>query len=200
MTAYLSYSFLILSLTLLKIHVAHFDLGLVEGEVKASLKSSLEQEIVASDRLKIVVGKSHPWFERKEIPVTELFTTAWVMRESGSGTQQSFEQALLSLGIEPTKSNVILILILSSGEMVKAVVENGVGAAAISELMVRKELKLGTLRAIRVIDDRDGSKGTIDIIRPFLKLKHRQRFQTRLSKAFEQTLIKNESLVVVNRE
>lgn len=173
-----------------------FDVGLVEGEVKPSLKSSLEQEIVASDRLKIVVGKSHPWFERKEISVTELFTTTWVMRESGSGTQQSFEQALQSLGIEPTKLNVILIL--SSGEMVKAVVENGVGAAAISELMVRKELKLGALRAIRLIDDRDGSKGTIDIIRPFLKLKHRQRFQTRLSQAFEQMLIKNESLVVAN--
>lgn len=40
-----------------------FDLGLVEGKVQPSLKSVLEQEIVGSDRLQIVVGKSHPWFE-----------------------------------------------------------------------------------------------------------------------------------------
>jgi hypoxanthine phosphoribosyltransferase len=72
--------------------------------------------------------------------------------------------------------------------MVKAVIENGVGATAISELMVKKELQLDTLRSIQVIDDRDDSNITVEIVRPFLKLKHRQRFQTRLSSAFEQIL------------
>lgn len=38
---------------------------------------------MGSDRLTIVVGKSHQWFERKEVSLTELSTTAWVMRESG---------------------------------------------------------------------------------------------------------------------
>ncbi len=173
-----------------------FDLGLVEGEVKPSVKSCLEQEIVASDRLQIVVGKFHPWFERSEIPLTELPTTAWVMREAGSGTQQRFEEALRNWGIEPTELNVTLVL--HTGEMVKAVVENGVCAAAISELMVKKELQLDTLRAIRVIDNTDGSNVTVEIVRSFLKLKHRQRFQTRLSKAFEQMLIGNESLAVAS--
>jgi DNA-binding transcriptional LysR family regulator len=163
-----------------------FDLGLVEGEVKPSLKSSLEEEIVGSDRLLIVVGKFHPWFERTEIPLTELSTTGWVMRESGSGTQQRFEQALQSWEIEPTELNIILVL--NSGEMVKAVVENGVGAAAISELMVKKELQLGTLRSIQITDNRNSSSVIVEIVRPFLKLKHRQRFQTRLSIAFEQIL------------
>lgn len=170
-----------------------FDLGLVEGEVKSSVKSSLEQEIVASDRLVIVVGKSHPWFERGEISLTELSTTSWVMRESGSGTQQRFEEALLILGIDPAQLKVILIL--HTGEMVKAVVEDGVGAAAISELMVKKEVQLGTLRVIRVIDETDNFKAPVDIVRPFLKLKHRQRFQTQLSKVFEKILVGQESLV-----
>ncbi|MBD1937074.1 LysR family transcriptional regulator [Microcoleus sp. FACHB-68] len=163
-----------------------FDLGLVEGEVKPSLKISLEQEVVARDKLVIVVGKSHPWFERTEILLTELVTADWVMRESGSGTQQSFEEVLHNWGIEPSELNTIIIL--NSGEMVKAVIERGVGAAAISELMVKKELQLGTLRAMRVIDNRNGSHVNAEIVRPFLKLKHRQRFQTRLSKAFEQLL------------
>lgn len=163
-----------------------FDLGLVEGEVKPSHKSCLEEEIVGGDRLLIVVGKFHPWFERTEISLTELSTTEWVMRESGSGTQQRFEQALRNWGIDLTELNIILVF--SSGEMVKAAIESGVGATAISELMVKKELQLDTLRAIQVIDKREGSNLTVEIVRPFLKLKHRQRFQTRLSIAFEQVL------------
>jgi DNA-binding transcriptional LysR family regulator len=164
-----------------------FDLGLVEAEVKLTVKRSLEKEIVASDRLLIVVGKYHPWYDRSEVPLTELPTTDWVMRESGSGTQQSFEQALLNWGTEPYELNAILVL--NSGEMVKAVIERGVGAAAISELMVAKELQLDTLRSIRVIDDRKNPPIAVEIIRPFLKLKHQQRFQTRLSKAFEEMLM-----------
>jgi DNA-binding transcriptional LysR family regulator len=166
-----------------------FDLGLVEGEVKPSNKSCLEEEIVGSDRLLIVVGNSHPWFERTEIALTELSTTEWVMRESGSGTQQRFEQALQNWGIDPSQLKVILVL--NSGEMVKAIIESGVGAAAISELMVKKELQLDTLRSIPVIDNRDGSSAIAEIVRPFLKLKHRQRFQTRLSRAFEQILTRS---------
>lgn len=163
-----------------------FDLGLVTGEVKQSLKNCLEQEVVGSDRLQIVVGKSHPWFERIEIPASELPTTAWVMRESGSGAQQMFEQSLQKWGIDPSRLNVILVL--NSSEMVKAVVESGVGAAAIPELMVSKEIQLDTLRSIQVIDSTEGSNMTFEIVQPVWKLKHRQRFQTRLSIAFEQML------------
>ena len=164
-----------------------FDLGLVEGEVQPALKSVLEEEIIGRDRLQIVVGKSHPWFERTEVTLTELYTTTWVMRESGSGTQQRFEQALQHWGIDPSQLNVILVL--SSGEMEKAVVESGVSAAAMSELMVEKELQLSTLHLVQVIDDRDSNCAIAEIVRPFLKLKHRQRFQTRLSIAFEEMLI-----------
>lgn len=163
-----------------------FDIGLVTGEVKPALKNCLEQEVVGSDRLQIVVGKSHPWFEQAEISLTELTTTAWVMRESGSGAQQMFEQALQKRGIDPSELNIILVL--SSSEMVKAVVESGVGAAAIPELMVSKEIQLDTLRPIQVTDSTEGSDASFEIVQPVWKLKHRQRFQTRLSIAFEQML------------
>lgn len=166
--------------------IGMFDLGLVTGEIKPSLQSSLEQEVVGSDRLQIVVGESHPWFERIKVPITELPTTPWVMREHGSGAQQMFEQALQSWGINPTELNAILVL--SSSEMVKAVVESGVGAAAIPESMVNKEIQLSKLRAVQVIDDRKDSDAALEIVQAILKLRHRQRFQTRLSTAFEQML------------
>lgn len=160
-----------------------FDLGLIEGEVKPALTTILEEEIVGEDRLLIVVGKSHPWFDRECVTLDELSTTDWVMRESGSGTQQRFEEALFNWGFPVNELNTILIL--SSGEMVKAVIENGNAAAAISELMVSKEMQLGTLRAIQILDERNGLSAPVYITRPFLKLKHRQRFQTLLTKAFE---------------
>jgi DNA-binding transcriptional LysR family regulator len=162
--------------------------------VKPALQNTLEYEIVGSDRLQIVVGQKHPWFEWGEIDLSQLTQTLWVMREPGSGTQQRFEEALLNWGINLSDLNVILVF--NSGEMTKAAIEDGFGAIGISELMVKKEIQLGTLRAIRVIDNRDSKGGMptvgnayAEIVRPFFKLKHRQRFQTALSKVFEQMLI-----------
>ena len=172
-----------------------FDLGLVEGEVEPSVAVSLEQQIVGSvdaerlavrHRLQIVVGQSHPWFEQAIVPVTELTTTAWVMREAGSGTRQQFEQVLQQWGIEP--ADLTVILEMKNGEMVKAVVETGVGAAAISELIVVKELRLDTLRPIQVTGIMKDTIGGDPLSRPFLLLKRRERFQSRISQAFEQLL------------
>jgi DNA-binding transcriptional LysR family regulator len=164
-----------------------FDLGLVEGEVGQQYKTCLEEEVVGTDRLLIVVGKSHPWFENPVVPLTELTNVGWVMREGGSGTQQRFEQALENWGIDLSQLNVISVL--NSGEMVKAVVEDSVAAAAMSELMLKKELQLYTLRAVKVIDNRNCHHAPLEIVRPFLKLKHRQRFQSKLCTVFEKMLV-----------
>lgn len=163
-----------------------FDLGFVTGDVKRALQSCLEQEVVGSERLQIVVGKSHPWFGKTEISLDALLTTTWVMREPGSGPQQIFEKALQSWGIDPTQLNVVLVL--NSSEMVRAVVESGVGAAAIPELMVKKEIQLGMLSSVNAIATKNNSREMLDIVQPVLKLKHRQRFQTRISTAFENML------------
>lgn len=161
-----------------------FDLGLIEADVKPSLQKDLAQEEIGSDRLLIVVGKAHPWYERPKIALDELSQTAWVMRESGSGTQQVFEQALLSWGVNPTELEIMLVL--SSGEMVKAALESSVRAAAISELMVQKEFQLGTLRLVKVMDS--DLRKPLEITRPFLKLQHNKRFQTRIAKVFGEIL------------
>lgn len=167
-----------------------FDLGLIEGEVKPTLKKLLNQEEIGSDRLLIIVGRSHPWFERDKIDLTELKNTDWVMREPGSGTQQRLEEALNNWGVN--LSDLKVILVLNTGEMVKAVVEEGQVAAGISELMVKKELQLGILKAVRIVDHRLNEYQELQLIRPFLKIKHCQRFQTRISQTFEKMLFSNE--------
>lgn len=164
-----------------------FDLGLMTGEIKPALKTHLEATVVGTDRLQIVVGRSHPWFDRPTIPFTELCTTDWVMRESGSGAQHMFERTLQSWGVDLAALHVILVL--NSSEMVKAVVESGVGAAALPASMVRKELELATLHAVQVIDTDNQQATTLEINQSIFKLKHRQRYQSRLVLAFEQMLM-----------
>ncbi|MBD2034321.1 LysR family transcriptional regulator [Leptolyngbya sp. FACHB-321] len=163
-----------------------FDLGVVTGDVKPALKSVLEQTVVGHERLQVVVGKTHPWYNRARISVQELMETGWVMRESGSGAQQMFEQALQNWGID--SAQLPIVLILSSSEMVKAIVETGVGAAALPELMIQKELQLLTLRAIEITRSRKGIGTLLEIVQPIWKIKHQQRFQTKLAIAFEQIL------------
>lgn len=167
-----------------------FDIGLIEGEVKPGLETILEQEVIGSDRLLIIVGKSHPWFQHKQIRLSQLTETDWIMREAGSGTQQRLEEALVRWGINLHSLKVNLIL--NTGEMIKAVIEDSQAAAGISDLMVRKELKLGILRSIRIIDDRNKKSQELELARPFLRIKHRERFQTKVSQAFEEILSLNE--------
>jgi len=162
-----------------------YDLGLIAGAIKPMQKKVLQEETVGSDHLEIIVGKGHPWFEQSQVSLGELRQSPWVMREPGSGTQQMFEQALARWGILP--GDLGTLLVCKSSEMVKAVVESGVGATALPELMVKKELRLKTLKAIRVVDEMGT---TMDkITRPILQLKHCQRFQTRAAKAFEVLLL-----------
>jgi DNA-binding transcriptional LysR family regulator len=163
-----------------------FDLGLIEGEVKPNLKNILQQEPIGSDRLLIVVGKSHPWFSREQIKLRELTQTDWIMRESGSGTQQRLEEAFGNWGIDCQQLKTTLIL--NTGEMIKAILEDSQAAAGMSELMVRKEIKLGILRAIKLMDDRENNYQELAMIRPFLKIKHIERFQTQVSQVFEKIL------------
>jgi DNA-binding transcriptional LysR family regulator len=163
-----------------------FDLGLMSGDVKPALQGLLQQEIVGRDRLQIVVGRAHPWFEYPHIKVEDLLSTSWVMREAGSGAQQVFEQALRNWDIELSQLRVILVL--NTSEMVKAIVERGSGAAALPEVMVSKELQLNILQSIQVIDPDPNLPRILEIVQPILKLKHSQRFQTQAVVAFEQIL------------
>jgi DNA-binding transcriptional LysR family regulator len=102
-------------------------------------------------------------------------------------------KALQNWGIEPSQLDVVLNL--NSSEMVRAVVESGVGAAAIPESIVKKELQLETLHAIKIIDSLRGSRKRLEIVQPIWKLKHRQRFQTQVVIAFENLLREDDAQV-----
>ncbi|MBD2108285.1 LysR family transcriptional regulator [Nodosilinea sp. FACHB-13] len=171
-----------------------FDLGLVTGEVKPSLSQNLSVSVIGQDVVAIVVGQSHPWFGRDRISLTEITDTVWIMREPGSGSRYMFEQSLQGWGVDP--STLEIALILTTSEMIKAVVEGGIGAAALPRSIVRSELKLGTLKAIEIVDDIDAPQHTYEMTQPVILLRHQKRFRTRISKTFEEILVEPEKVAV----
>lgn len=164
-----------------------FDMGLVTGSITPSLQYALTQKIVGSDRLQVVVGKGHPWYKRGAIAAEELKHTGWIMREPGSGIQQVFEKMLQQLGIEPSQLKIDLVL--TTGEMVKLAIEESSSAAPMSELMLKKELQLGSLKTVTVLYPQQGSLAVLDMVQPVLMLTHRERFQSRVAVAFQQLLL-----------
>jgi DNA-binding transcriptional LysR family regulator len=116
------------------------DLGLVEGEVDDPV---LISEPVARDQLVIVVGADHRWSEAKGLGKEDLLSVEWVLREPGSGTRSGFEHALEALGLSPHDLSVALEL--PSNEAVRAAVEAGMGAAAMSASVAAPSLEAGLL-------------------------------------------------------
>jgi DNA-binding transcriptional LysR family regulator len=116
------------------------ELGLVEGAVD---DPRLASETVAHDRLALVVAPEHPWAGGAALRPENLLESGWVMREPGSGTRSVFEMALAAHGIALTELTVVLEL--PSNEAVRAAVEAGAGATAISELVVAVPLGSGSL-------------------------------------------------------
>ncbi|MBK1664414.1 LysR family transcriptional regulator [Rhodospirillum rubrum] len=119
------------------------DIGFVEGAVSEPLLAPTD---LPGDRLLLVVGAGHPWAARTTLAATDLTATPWVIRESGSGTRQVFEAALAGYGLAMATLDVAFEL--PSNEAVCAAVEAGAGATVISDLVVGRSLRAGSLVAL----------------------------------------------------
>ncbi|MGH3425518.1 MAG: LysR family transcriptional regulator, partial [Nocardioidaceae bacterium] len=74
------------------------DIGFVETP---TVPATLTSRVVGRDHLSVVVAPAHPWARRRRpITATELARTALVQREDGSGTRETYAQALDRLGLD----------------------------------------------------------------------------------------------------
>lgn len=114
------------------------DLGFVEGPV---VGSGLDSQIVAQDRLVVVVAPTHPWARRRRrVEAEELAATRLVQREPTSGTRTTVEAALSAYAPMATP-----LLELSTGSAVRSAVTAGAGPAVLSVLAVGEDLRRGVL-------------------------------------------------------
>jgi DNA-binding transcriptional LysR family regulator len=117
------------------------DVGFVEDIVHSE---RLASEPLAHDQLILVAAPSHPWAQRTKLTRQDLEAGEWVLREPGSGTRSAFERALARYGVE----RLAVALTLPSNESVRAAVEAGLGATALSASVAAPSLEAGFLAHI----------------------------------------------------
>lgn len=124
------------------------DLGFVEGPARPR---GLRGSTVGSDRLVVVVVRSHPWARRRTpLRALELAETPLIQRERGSGTRSTLGKAL-----QETLGDVTMappMLELTSTTAIKSAVQNGLAPAVISSIAVAEEVNHGRLVAVPVKD------------------------------------------------
>ncbi|WP_438852921.1 LysR family transcriptional regulator [Brevundimonas nasdae] len=145
------------------------ELGLVEGEIDQPM---LDQTVVGSDRLAVLVTPDHPWAGVRRLNAATLATQAWVLREAGSGTRSTLEAALRRAGVDPETLSIAMTL--PSNEAVLAAAEAGAGATALSESVAYASVAAGRL----VMADFTLPE------RPFRLLRHSERYRSKAGDAF----------------
>ena len=139
------------------------ELGFVEGTID---DGSIIHWQIAHDRL-LLVGTDPV----ERIDNEWLRSARWIMRESGSGTRSTFEEALRIRGIDPETLDIALTL--PSNESVLTAVEAGGGVAVLSALVVARALNNGVLHALPFEFP----------ARPFFALRHKERYRSKPAEA-----------------
>ena len=94
-----------------------------------------------------------------------------MLREPGSGTRSIFEDALAHMGVDPSRLRIQLEL--PSNEAVRAAVEAGLGATAISASVAAPSIEAGLLQPVKFrLPERE-----------FHVLRHRERYQSHAANA-----------------
>jgi DNA-binding transcriptional LysR family regulator len=146
------------------------DLGLIESP---SHLPALATEVCCEDELVLICQPVHRFAKAAAVKAQDLAGEPFVSRELGSGTREFMDQYLRSCDVAPEDLNMVMEL--GSPEAIKGVVETGLGVSIVSHATVVKELKLGTLAAVRLAPR---------LIRTFSIVQSREKFRSRLLTTF----------------
>ena len=138
------------------------DLGLIEGSCR---HPDLVVEPWVADELVVFCAPEHPLAGQGTATLAELAEQAWIVREPGSGTRETLDQALRHQHFA-----LRVRLELEHTEAIKRAVEFGLGIGCISRLALREAFRRGSLVAIETPE--------LDLRRHFHILRHRRKFQT----------------------
>ena len=139
---------------------------------------------LGQDTIVLIVRGDHRWAGGKSIAIRQLLSEKFIIREIGSGTEKTVQEALEKAGIHP--GQVKIQASLGSNEAVKQAVANGMGAAFISEISAKKELARGDIAVVNV-------KG-LHIARRFYLISRSRRDLSPSARAFANFLMEKYSL------
>jgi DNA-binding transcriptional LysR family regulator len=118
------------------------DIGMIEGEYQHA-----ELHIIPwrTDELVCFCSPHHPLANRIQLTDEELISAQWILRESGSGTRQTFSRAMH--GLIP---HLNVLLELQHTEGIKRAVESGLGISCLSRITLQDAFNRGTLVPLQV--------------------------------------------------
>jgi DNA-binding transcriptional LysR family regulator len=143
------------------------DLGLIEGDCR---HPDLEVVPWVDDELAVFCAPDHP-LAGKKAGVARLLKEPWILREAGSGTRETFDQAF-----RHHHSALQVRLELEHTEAIKRAVESRLGLGCISRLALRDAFRRGSLVEVKT--------PTLDLRRTFNFVWHRDKFHGAGMRAF----------------
>ena len=120
------------------------DLAVVEG---TCLHPDIDVQVWRDDELVVIAHPDHPLTKKDHVELSELGNEHWILRESGSGTRELFDEVIAS---QLTNPNILMSL--NRAEAIKQAVADGLGIACISRLAVWRAVEGGLLSIINVSD------------------------------------------------
>ena len=144
------------------------DLGLVEGQM---IDAELEVQHWVDDELVVFCAPEHALAGRAAVSFDEIADEPWIMRERGSGTRETLNQAL-----RHRPGGMVPRLELEHTEAVKRAVESGLGLGCLSRLTLRDALRRGSLVALETPE--------LDLRRSFSFVWHRGKYHSAAMRCF----------------
>lgn len=144
--------------------VINFDLdvGLIEGEVN---RPELDVSPWQQDELVVFCNPDHPFAKKKTINDDDVQSAKWILRETGSGTRQTFDRAMHDL-----LPQLNILLELQHTEGIKRAVEAGMGLGCLSKVTLVDAFKRGSLVPLTLKDR--------NLKRMFYLIVHKQKYRS----------------------
>lgn len=145
-----------------KLQKFELDVGLIEGEVNNADFSITPWR---DDELVVFCSKNHPLANKDQLTDDDLLNSDWIVRESGSGTRQTFDRAMHNL-----LPDLKILLELEHTEAIKRAVESGLGLGCLSRITLEDAFQRGSLVELHVPNR--------DLQRKFYLVYHKQKYLT----------------------
>jgi DNA-binding transcriptional LysR family regulator len=134
----------------------------------------LDTRLLAKDDLILAVPAAWPQGKRERVDLKELLNLPFIIREPGSGTRRTLEQALNRKAIQFKDLKVVAEM--GTTEAVRQGIKAGLGASILSKRAIEDDLAHGTIKIL-------GLKG-ITLKRDFYLITHTKRAQSPICLAF----------------
>ena len=124
------------------------DLAIVGGEVPKELKQNLRIDHFVEDELNLIISNLNPFAKYQNIRKEDLYHLNFITLHSNSTIRKFVDNVLKQNNIKTNQFNVIMQL--NSIEAIKTAVSLGLGVAFVSSSAIEKEIKLRTLKILKI--------------------------------------------------